>query len=151
MSRMHSSKKGKSGSKLPFRVESPEWVEFKGKKAEEIAVTVAKQGHTMAYTGLILRDLYGIPRVKLMTNKKMGQIYKENNLLPPIPDDLVALMRKAVNLNKHLKNNPKDISNKRGLILIEAKIKRLSDYYKLKNRIPKTWKYSIDSAEVLTK
>jgi small subunit ribosomal protein S15 len=86
-----------------------------------------------------------------MTNKKMGQIYKENNLLPQIPEDLIALMRKAVNLSKHLKNNPKDISNKRGLILIEAKIKRLSDYYKLKNRLPKTWKYSIDTAEVLTK
>lgn len=151
MSRMHSSKKGKSGSKLPFRLEPPKWVEFKDKKAEEIAVSVAKQGHTMSYTGMILRDLYGIPRVKLVTNKKMNQIFKENNLLPAIPEDLIALMRKAVNLNKHLKNNPKDISNKRGLILIEAKIKRLSDYYKDHNRLPKNWKYSIDTAEVLTK
>jgi small subunit ribosomal protein S15 len=151
MSRMHSSKKGKSRSKLPFRLESPAWVEFRDKKAEEIAIKVAKQGHTMSYTGLILRDHYGIPRIKLMTNKKMGQIYKESKLLPQIPEDLIALMRKAVNLNKHLKNNPKDMSNKRGLILIEAKIKRLSDYYKQKNRIPKTWKYSIDTAEVLTK
>jgi SSU ribosomal protein S15P len=46
-------------------------------------------------------------------------------------------MNKAANLNKHLGVNPKDLKNKRGLELVEANIKRLSDYYKRKSKLPR--------------
>ena len=62
----------------------------------------------------------------------------------------MALLEKVVNLNKHMKRNPKDTSNKRGKQLVESKIRRLVKYYKEKGKIPDDWKYSIDKAEMLT-
>ena len=41
----------------------------------------------------------------------------------------------------HLKENKGDNRNVRSLELIEAKVHRLSVYYKRIERIPKTWKY----------
>jgi len=48
---------------------------------------------------------------------------------------------KAVGLQKHLKINKKDNRNIRSLELIEAKVHRLSVYYKKIGRIPQNWKY----------
>jgi len=44
-------------------------------------------------------------------------------------------------LQKHLKVNKKDNRNIRSLELIEAKVHRLSVYYKKIDRIPQKWKY----------
>jgi small subunit ribosomal protein S15 len=60
-------------------------------------------------------------------------------------------MRKAVHLNAHLKTNPKDLHNKRGLHLIEAKIRRITKYYIRTGVMPKDWKYSIETAELQLK
>lgn len=63
---------------------------------------------------------------------------------------MVALMRKAINLNVHLQNNnKKDLSNERGLHLIEAKIRRLVKYYKRNDLLPQDWLYSLKNAELL--
>jgi len=48
---------------------------------------------------------------------------------------------KAIGLQKHLKMNKKDNRNVRSLELIEAKVHRLSVYYKKIGRIPQKWKY----------
>jgi small subunit ribosomal protein S15 len=60
-------------------------------------------------------------------------------------------MVRAINLNTHLKANPKDVSNKRGLANIEAKIRRLERYYKENGVLPATWKYSLANAELMLK
>ena len=57
------------------------------------------------------------------------------------PEDLKALIKKALNLRKHLEVHKKDKHNMRGLQLIEAKIWRLSNYYKEKGVLPADWKY----------
>jgi len=44
-------------------------------------------------------------------------------------------------LQNHLKANKGDRKNVRSLEMIEAKVHRLSKYYKKKNIIPKKWKY----------
>ncbi|MCI4433889.1 MAG: 30S ribosomal protein S15 [Thermoplasmata archaeon] len=151
MSRLHSSKHGRSGSKIPVREGIPQWALYKGKDAEQKLIELIKQGNTMSRAGILLRDVYGVPRIRAVTGKKMLKILKENNLEPKIPEDLLALMRKAVNLNNHLKKNPKDLSNLRGLHLIESKIMRLVRYYKRTGRLPQNWKYSLETAELLTK
>jgi len=151
MSRLHSSKHGRSGSKIPVREGIPQWALYKGKDAEQKLIELIKQGNTMSRAGILLRDVYGVPRIRAVTGKKMLKILKENNLEPKIPEDLLALMRKAVNLNNHLKKNPKDLSNLRGLHLIESKIMRLVRYYKRTGRLPQNWKYNLETAELLTK
>ncbi|MGC8564975.1 MAG: 30S ribosomal protein S15 [Thermoplasmata archaeon] len=151
MSRLHSSKHGRSGSKPPIRNKAPDWVKLKDREAEEKLVELLKEGNTMSRAGIILRDIYAVPRIRYVTGKKMLKIVRDHGLEPKIPEDLLALMKKAVYLNKHLQNNPNDLSNLRGLHLIESKITRLVKYYKKIGRLPENWKYSLETAELLIK
>jgi len=150
MARMHNSTKGKSGSTRPNIDSLPEWAERDEDEIEELIVKLAKQGYTSSEIGVELRDQYGIPDVQLATGKSITDIMEDKDLGPDIPEGLMALLEKAVNLNKHLNRNPKDISNKRGLQLVESKIRRLVKYYKKEGKLPEDWKYSIDKAEMLT-
>jgi len=117
----------------------------------EIEGLVAKlggEGKTAAMVGLILRDQYAIPSVKIATGKTIGQIFREKKLSTRLPEDLQNLMKRAVSLNEHVKKNPKDLHNKRGLNLIESKIRRLVKYYGREGMIPEGWKYSLDTAKL---
>ena len=72
MARIYARRKGKSGSKKPFRAESPEWCELSAREVEEKVVELAKQGLSTAQIGMVLRDSYGVPDVKLLTGKKIS-------------------------------------------------------------------------------
>ena len=48
-------------------------------------------------------------------------------------------------------NHCSGLVDKRGLELVEAKIKRLSDYYRRKSKLPSGWKYSRATAESILK
>ncbi|MFC2175318.1 30S ribosomal protein S15, partial [archaeon] len=98
-----------------------------------------------------LRDSYGIPSAKDVTGKTITAMLKEQKLAPDYPEDILSLIKKAVFLRKHLEKNPKDIHNKRGLTLIESKIKRLQKYYKKKKVLPKDWYYKPEEAALLVK
>ena len=151
MGRIHARRKGKSGSRRPFRTEKPEWVEMEKDEIIEKVKFLSREGYSQAMIGTILRDEYGVPDVKLMTGKSIGKILEESGMAPSIPDDLMALMRKAVKINSHLANHPKDLGNRRGLQLVEAKIRRLVKYYKKVGKLPSDWKYSLKEAELLVK
>ncbi len=60
-------------------------------------------------------------------------------------------MRRALQVQGHLKEHGKDVSNKRGLQLIESKIRRLARYYKEKGILPADWDYSLKLAELQVK
>ena len=60
---------------------------------------------------------------------------------PEIPEDLNNIVMKAVNLQKHLKENRSDNRNTRALELVEAKVHRLSTHYKKTGEIDQKWKY----------
>ncbi len=141
MARMHSRKKGKSGSSKPAQPSKPAWIGRKPKEVEMLVVKYAKEGKSMSRIGLHLRDEYGVPSVKLVAGKSIRQILEEKKLLPELPDDLLALMRKAVLIRKHQEENRQDMPAKRGLQLTESKIFRLVKYYKGTGRLPATWKY----------
>jgi len=151
MARMHARRKGRSGSHRPLITENPEWVPLSSEEIEEKAVKMAKDGYTSARIGLVLRDQYAVPNVKLATGKTVTQIMVDNEVGPALPEDIANLMRKAINLNSHLSENRGDISNKRGLQLIESKIRRLERYYKSNGVLPMEWKYSIKNAELMLK
>ena len=102
---------------------------------------LAKEGHPASKIGIILRDQHGIPLTKPITGKSVSQILKERQLAPALPEDLETLMRKATRLRVHLDKNKADLGNKRALQIIEAKIYKLSRYYKRKGVLPPDWKY----------
>lgn len=142
MARTHARTKGKSGSSRPVTPDLS-FVTMKAKDVEKLIVTMAKEDATPASKiGLILRDTYAIPSVKALCGKSVTQILVDNGVKSSIPEDLNALVAKVQALKKHLANNTRDIHNKRGLILLEAKIRRLSTYYKKKGVIPTNWGYN---------
>lgn len=151
MARMHTRRRGKSGSNRPLVSENPSWVPIGEAEIEDLIVKHAKDGVGSAQIGLILRDQYGVPDVKLATNKTITQIMEENDVLSSIPEDLSNLMRKAISLNTHLRDNVRDTANRRGLALVEAKIRRLERYYKGNGTLPADWKYSLKNAELMLK
>lgn len=141
MGRMHTHRHGKSHSIRPPVLTEPAWVRQKPEEVESMVVRYTKDGMTPSQIGIKLRDQHAIPLVKMMTGKTLGRILEENDLRSEMPEDLENIVRKAIGLQKHLKDNPGDRRNIRSLELIEAKVHRLSVYYKRIGRIPKTWKY----------
>ena len=148
MSRMHSKRKGRSSSKRPNTSENPAWVPLDAAEIEEKIVQMANEGTAAPMIGLKLRDQFGVPGVMLATGKSVTQILAARGVKPSLPEDLAALMRRAVELNVHIVENHKDLHNKRGLHLIEARIRRLITYYKRNEVLPQDWKYSLDTAEI---
>ena len=141
MGRMHTHNHGKSHSIRPIELKKPDWVKMESKEIEELIIKYAKEGMTSSLIGIKLRDQHAIPLVKPIINKTILQVIKENDLVSEIPEDLNNIVLRAVNLQKHLKENKSDNRNVRSLGLIEAKVHRLSTHYKKKGIIPKKWKY----------
>ena len=102
---------------------------------------MAKKGVTPSQIGVLLRDSHGVAQVRSVTGNKILRILKSRGLAPEIPEDLYMLMKKAVNVRKHLERNRKDKDGKFRLILIESRIHRLARYYKSTKQIPANWKY----------
>jgi len=149
MAKMHARRRGKSASAKPLVTENPEWVTMSKEEIEQMAVKLAKEGMAASKIGLVLRDNYAVPSVRLATGKTMYEILQENGMKPEIPDDLMALMRRAINVKDHMQENKKDMANNRNLQLIESKIRRLVKYYKRTEVLPQTWEYSLKNAELL--
>ena len=141
MARMHSGSRGKSGSKKPIKKTVPVWVSYKPKESELIIAKLAKEGRSAAEIGTILRDTYGIPDARTLFKKKISQILSEKNLNPELPEDILALVRRSVMIRKHMETNKKDQTARRGLMLTESKIKRLTKYYKRTGKLEENWKF----------
>ena len=151
MARMHSRKKGKSGSRKPTLKTVPEWIKISPEEVEKIVLDLVKQGFNATQIGLILRDQHGIPTTRIVCKKTVTQILNENNELGDFPDDLLNLIKKAVGMRKHLLENTRDIHNKTKLIHIESKIRRLVKYYTKKSKVPEGWTYDHKKAALLVK
>jgi len=149
MARMHSRKKGKSGSTRPARLEKPVWVELSSEEVENEVVKLARKGVSKSLIGVILRDSYGIPLVKLVTGKSISQILTENEIEAPLPEDLTNLVKKALTLRKHLESNHKDLHSRLGLQRTESKIYRLIKYYKGKKLLASDFKYDPDKIRTI--
>ena len=141
MGRMHTHSHGKSHSIRPIDLKKPDWITMEPKEIESLIVKYGKEGMASSMIGIKLRDQHAIPLVKPIINKTISDVLKENKLTPEIPEDLNNIVLKAVNLQKHLKENKSDSRNVRSLELIEAKVHRLSTHYKKKGILAKKWKY----------
>ena len=148
MARIHARHRGRSSSSRQTREKNPEWAP-NSKEVEKEVTKLASEGLSTSQIGITLRDMHGVPSVKLATGKSILGILKENEATPSLPEDLTNLMRKAVRLGEHLKVNNKDIHNTRALRLTEAKILRLVKYYRSNKVLPDDWKYSLANAKLL--
>lgn len=150
MARIHARRKGKSGSKRPiWRKEHPKWSALNPREVEAHVIELAKQGKSTSEIGMILRDQYAVPDVKVATGKSISKILEEHNLKPKIPEDLMNLIKRALTIKKHLDEHKKDLKNKRNLQLTESKIRRLVKYYKNTKVLPENWNYDIEQAKLM--
>jgi small subunit ribosomal protein S15 len=140
---------GKSHQIRPVSKRPPGWCKYQPEEVEAIVIKLAKEGNSTSRIGTILRDQYSIPLVKPITGKKITEILKDAQLAPTIPEDLANLMKKAESLVVHYEKNRTDLHNKRALQIIEAKVHKLSRYYKRVGVLPKNWKYEAKIASVV--
>ncbi|MCJ7741373.1 MAG: 30S ribosomal protein S15 [Methanoregula sp.] len=149
MARMYARRKGKSSSVRPYRKQAPAWSNTDAKAITKVILDLRKEGASSSKIGLVLRDRYGVPDVKLALGKRIGDVLKENKVASEIPEDLRDLMIKALGLRKHLDDNKKDLHNKRQLNLMESKIRRLVKYYRGTKKLPKEFIYKPETTEIL--
>lgn len=152
MARMHTRRRGSSGSDKPTADENPEWSDVDADAVEERVVELAQQGDDPSQIGMKLRDegVQGVPvpDVKLVTGKKVGEILDEHDAAPEVPEDLRNLLARAVRLRDHMDENQTDYQNKRALQNTESKIRRLVDYYR-GDELDEDFTYSYDDAKEL--
>ncbi|MDI6819946.1 MAG: 30S ribosomal protein S15 [Candidatus Hodarchaeaceae archaeon] len=138
MEKIKNVKRGASGGMLTGEV-------------EELVVKLAKKGHPASKIGIILRDQYGVPSVKRTTGKSMIQILRKHGLKPELPEDLMNVIKKAVELHRHLAQNRKDTASKHALELIEGRINKLAKYYIRTGVLPVDWRYDPEKAALLVR
>ena len=148
MARIHSHRRGKSHSTRPSSKRSPTWVNYSQDEIIAQIGKLAKDGLGPSQIGLQMRDEFGIPYLKTFLGKSVKEILAEDKARSTIPEDLSHLVERAVKLQGHLNNHHADRKNVRSLELLEAKIHRLSNYYKEKKELPANWRYSAAVAQL---
>ncbi|MGQ9719381.1 MAG: 30S ribosomal protein S15 [Nitrososphaerales archaeon] len=149
MARIHSHKRGKSHSMRPTSSHAPTWSTYSPDEVTTYIVKMAKDGLTPSEIGVKLRDEYNVPLAKSVLGRPVLEVLKEHHLEKDLPEDLDRLIKRAKKLQEHLKTHRNDSKNVRSLELIEAKIHRLSKYYKAKGIMPQSWRYSTVIAQLM--
>ncbi len=129
----------------------PHWLNYKQEEIEQLILNKSQKGLTKSEIGTVLRDQYGIPSVKDLTKKSVSSILKSRGMTEPLPEDLIALYKKAVKLHMHVDKQKKDKHSIRSLVVLENRIKKLIKYYKQNKILPKDYTYSLESARLVVK
>lgn len=144
MARMHNDGRGSSGSDKPVNKKNPRWVDYDDDEVIDLVVKLRKDGQDPSQIGMTLRDQYGIPSVKQVTDMKITEILEEEGLALDLPEDLNNLVEKAESIQDHLEENQNDEEAIRQLELTEAKIRSVASYHRDEGNIPEDWKYERD-------
>lgn len=142
MARIHAHTRGKSHSVRPTSKSISPWLTSSPAEISNTVIQLSKEGLKPSAIGNSLRDEYGVALLKVAVDKTLTEILRENGIKEDMPEDLNQLVQKALALQRHLRTHNSDHRNVRSLELIEAKIHRLSKYYKRHEKIPKNWKYA---------
>ncbi len=148
LARIHSHRHGKSQVTRPSSKSAPIWVTTEPAAVKATILKLAKEGLTPSQIGEALRDDYGIPLVRPILGKTIGEVLAEGKVSPKLPQDLQNLIDRAKRVQKHLKVHASDRKNVHSMELIEAKIYRLSKYYKGKGILPSDFKYTAVVAQL---
>ncbi len=148
MARIHSHRHGKSHQTRPTSKSPPAWTNVKPEEVKSTTLKLAKEGLTPSRIGMVLRDDHAVPLVKPITGKSVMEILLEGKSAPKLPQDLQDLIDRAKRVQNHLQVHGGDRKNVHSLELIEAKIYRLSKYYKDAGILPKDFKYNAVVAQL---
>jgi small subunit ribosomal protein S15 len=131
--------------------EKPTWVGQSPSEVEELVVRLAKDGNPPSKIGVILRDQHGIPDVEQVTGKSMLEILEAGGVKSEVPEDLMNVIKQAVNLYGHMDRNPRDLITRRALEAIESRVHKMVKYYKRRGVLPPEWRYSRERAILLVR
>lgn len=148
MARIHSHRHGKSHQTRPPSRSNPAWVTTTPEEAKTVVLKLAKDGVSPSRIGQTLRDDYGVPLVKPLVGKSLGDVLADGKVAPKVPQDLHDLIERAQRVQRHLQVHKSDRKNVHSLELVEAKIYRLSKYYKEKGILPSDFKYTAVVAQL---
>ena len=148
MARIHSHRHGKSHQTRPPSKSVPSWVTTTPDEARTVALKLAKEGVSPSRIGQTLRDDYGVPLLKPLIGKSLRRVLTEGKAAPKLPQDLQDLIDRAQRVQNHLKVHKSDRKNVHSLELVEAKIYRLSKFYKEKGILPSDFKYTAVVAQL---
>src|SRR3989344_5895759 len=116
-----------SKTKKPSKIEKPVWLKYTEEEVKAIVLKLADKGLTAEKIGLVLRDQYGIPKVKIY-NLKISKILKERFQEPTN----INLKNKLQKIISHYNKNEQDKKAGLSLIITKAKLKKREDYSKKK-------------------
>ena len=142
-------KKKKAARKKPAK-EKPQWVNYEKEEVEKLILKLADSGKSKSQIGLMLRDQYGIPDVKVF-GMTIGKVVRKDSPEKAMPEDLYNIIKKAVVMHNHLEKNRKDKKGIHTLQLIESRARKLGRYYVSVGKLPVDWKYDINKAKLLVK
>ena len=148
LARIHSHRHGKSHQIRPPSRSTPAWVTTTPEEARSAVLKLAKEGLSPSRIGQTLRDDYGVPLLKPLMGKSLGRVLAEGKVAPKVPQDLQDLIERAKRIQRHLQEHRSDRKNVHSLELVEAKIYRLSKYYKEKGLLPSDFKYTAVVAQL---
>jgi small subunit ribosomal protein S15 len=136
-----STMRGGGRSTRPVSKRPPNWVVYQPNEVQALIINLAREGKSQSQIGNILRDVYGIPLVKLIVGHGIRKVLEEAGLAPEIPEDLYDLMVRATRIRRHVERNPKHYTNNHGMQLTESMIYRITKHYKKKGMLPRDWNY----------
>ena len=106
-------------------LKKPIWLKYTKDEVKAIIIKLSNKGLTAEKIGLVLRDQYGIPTVRLY-GIKMKEVLEENFKEPT----LINLETKLQKIIDHFKKNKQDKKTGRSLMITKAKLKKAKDYHK---------------------
>jgi small subunit ribosomal protein S15 len=148
LARIHSHRHGKSHQTRPPSKGAPSWVRSTPEEVRATILKLAKEGMPQSRIGLALRDDYGVPLAKPLLGKSIGRVLAQEKASPKVPQDLQDLIERAQRVQRHLKIHRSDRKNVHSLELVEAKIYRLSKYYKKRGMLSNDFKYTAVVAQL---
>jgi small subunit ribosomal protein S15 len=104
-------------------LKKPTWLKYTKSEVEKIILKLAEKELTAEKIGLVLRDQYGIPDVKLF-DLKVKKVLKDKFKEPTNKN----LDKKLQGIIQHYKKNKQDKKAERSLIITKAKLKKREDY-----------------------
>ncbi len=148
MARIHSHRHGKSHQTRPTSKSAPAWVVTTPDEVKSTILKLAKEGMSPSKIGISLRDDYGVPLTRPVVGMSVLEVLTEGKSAPKLPQDIQDLIDRALRVQNHLQVHKSDRKNVHSLELVEAKIYRLSKYYKRIGVLPREFKYTAIVAQL---
>lgn len=106
-------------------LEKPVWLKYTEEEVKAIILKLANKGLTSEKIGLVLRDQYGIPKVKIY-NIKIKKVLEEHKKYQD--PNVLNLIANTERIEAHYLKNKQDKKSHRSLIISKAKLKKREDY-----------------------